>query len=641
MPGSAARLVALSGLTTALSVTIGVTSVPAQPLAPRVAPEAARPVAVEASMRAGFVVGQVTDDRGDVVSGVAVTAIGTTQAQARTDAAGQFRLALVPGDYILRASREGYVSPYRESVRIRASAQIERNITVTRQPGLPDRRVLLAGTGMGAAAEDTLPLTPVAKPEGRSDSLQAWYLRHLPRTVLRDGVDPRGAAAAERTGYQTASSLFDWIVAGSARAATSFFTDTDFSGQFNVLTTSALSPTMGWDAQLPRGVAYLAVGAPVGTHGDWRVRGALSTGGLTSWVALAEYEARAVHAHAFRAGMSYGAQRFSDSGSAAILRAADGVRSAASLYAFDHWRVSPGVEIDYGLRADRYDYLSQHNFLSPRLGARVAVLPRTFITASASSAVIAPGMDAFLPPPTSGPWLPPDRTFAALVAGSTFTPERVHRVELGAERAFGPIGQARTVAAHWFYEHTRDQLATLFGLDAGRDVGHYYVATAGDVTLQGWRVSASGWFTARVKASVAYSLSHASWTHGPQAAAIGAVQPSARRPQHERLHDVTSSLQASIPETRTSLSVAYRVNSAFTRSDAAGLGPVFDGRFDIQVRQALPYQPIRGGQIDVLVAINNLFRDPATGGAFGGAFYDELLTVRAPHRVLGGVQVRF
>lgn len=636
MPGSAAKVFALSSLSTALSVTLGVTCVSAQALVSRT-PTA---VAVEASMRAGVVVGSVTDESGAVVPGVAVAAIGTTQVQVKTDLKGQFRLQLVPGDYILRASRDGYVSPYRESVRIRSAAQLERHITITRQPGLPNRTRLLASTGLISAVGDPLPVESVVKSVATSDALQAWYLRHLPRTVLRDGADSNGFEPA-RPEFRHQPSFLDWVVVESARAATSFFVDTDFSGQFNMLTTSALNPAVAWDAQVPRGVAYLSVGAPVGAHGDWRLRGALSTGGLASWVAHGEYEARDVQQHAFRAGMSYGAQRVADSGSAAILTANEGTRTAASVYAFDRWRVGSGLDFDYGLRADRYDYVSGRNFVSPRLGLRLGVLPRTFVTASASSAVVAPGTDAFLPPPSSGPWLPPDRTFATLVPGTALTPERVHRVTVGLERMFGPIGLSRTVRAGWFYEHTADQLATMFGLDAGRGVGHYYVATAGDVSLQGWSVSASGWFTSRVEATLEYSLSRATWAYGPQAVAIAAVLPSALRPSQERLHDLTSTIQARIPESQTNVFIAYRVNSAFTRPDALGLAPMLDGRFDIQVRQALPYQPIRGGKIEVLVSMNNLFRDTANGGAFGGSFYDELLTVRTPRRVLGGVQVRF
>lgn len=633
MPRSAARVIVSSA---ALSLTLGAVQSWAQPIAPR----AVSRVSVEASMRAGHVVGVVKDDRGAAVAGVAVTAIGTTQAQAKTDGTGYFRLALVPGDYILRASRDGYVSPYRESVRIRAAAEIERNITITRQPGLPERKVLLATTGVRQTDVAPIPVEPVVKPAGKADSLQAWYLRHLPRTVLRDGGTPSGVPVERNDGrYQ--SSFFDWAVSSSARAASSFFADTDFTGQLNMLTTSALSGASGWDTQLPRGVAYLSVGAAVGTHGDWRVRGALSTGGLASWVAMGEYEARDVQAHAFRVGMSYGAQRYADAPTNAILTSADSTRHVASIYGVDRWRVNPALEFTYGLRADRYDYVDGRNFLSPRLGVRVGVLARTFVTASAESAVIAPGVDEFLPPPASGPWLPPERTFAPLVTNSAFTPERIHRFEVGAEREFGPIGQARALAVRWFSEQTRDQVATIFGLDEGRHVGHYYVATAGDVMVQGWAVSASGWFTSRVRASVDYSVSRANWEYGPQALAIGRVVPSALRPARERLHDLTTSVRARIPETETNILVAYRMNSAFARPDAAGIAPMFGGRFDVQVRQALPFQPIDGGKLEVLVAINNLFRDPSAGGGLAGSFYDELLTVRTPRRVVGGVQVRF
>ena len=117
MPGSAARVIASFA---ALSSTFGVAQVSAQSVPSRTPVS----VTVEASMRSGRVVGHVRDDRGHVVAGVAVTAIGTMQEMAKTDVSGLFQLHLVPGDYILRASRGGYVSPYREAVRIRAAAQI-------------------------------------------------------------------------------------------------------------------------------------------------------------------------------------------------------------------------------------------------------------------------------------------------------------------------------------------------------------------------------------------------------------------------------------------------------------------------------------------------------------------------------------
>jgi hypothetical protein len=589
-----------------------------------------RQVTVHASAAPGMVTGVVRDDQGQSVAGVAVTAIGTTQAQSRTDATGAFNLALVPGEYVLRATRDGYVSPYKELVRVGASQRLQRNITITKQPDLPMRKVLLAGMTPSLSGERT----PAAAPSARSESVQAWYLRHLPRTILRD---ESGKKDTNRADFKYLPSFLDWVVAESAQAAESFFGDTHFSGQINVLTTSAISSSQGWlPDQLPRGVAYLAVGAPVGVHGDWRLRGALSTGGLSSWVALGEYEARAVKSHAFRVGMSYGMQRAADDFGMALLKSTERSRSVASIDGRDRWRVRPGLELDYGLRFDRYDYVAGSGFISPRIGGRLGVGSRTFVSGLVSSAVIAPGANEFLPPPTSGPWLPPERTFSPLV-GSRFRPERIRRYEAGVEREFGMIGQAHSIGVRWFRETVRNQMATMFGLTDGGAVGHYHVATPGDVSVEGWALRVSGQFTSRVKASMDYSLSRAQWEFGRQARAIARAMPAAVRPEQERLHDLTSTLEAVIPETRTNLSVAYRLNSAFTQDGADGIAPIFDGRFDVQVRQALPYQPINGGRIDLLVSVSNLFRDPRNAGSF----FDELLTVRTPRRVLGGVQVRF
>jgi hypothetical protein len=583
----------------------------------------------QAATRSGVVEGVVRDDRGVAVAGVAVTAIGTSQGQARTDATGAFSLALVPGDYILRATRDGYVSPYREWVRIGASKRLERNITITRQPGLPDRPLLLAGLSESSVtARESSPDAPAAK-----NSLQAWYLRHLPRTILRDG-----AAEPRRSDYRYLPSFLDWLVAESARATTSFFADTDFSGQVNFLTTNAMSASQGWfPTQRPRGIANVSVGAPVGQHGDWRVRAAFGTGGQASWVVLGEYETREVRAHAFRATLSYGAQRPADIAGAAFLPASDRSRSVGSVFAQDRWRVRPGVEVEYGLRVDRYDYVEGQHFLSPRVGARIALAPRTFVTGLASRVTVAPGVDEFLPPPSTGPWAPPERTFAPLVPGAAFRSERVRRYETGLEHDFGVIGHPRTIGVRWFHESSRDQLATLFGVDAGGPASHYHVGSPGSVTVDGWAVRLSGHFTTRIRAAVDYSISRATWVFGRDVAAIVRVMPSAVRPIQERLHDVTSTFDATIPETETRVFVAYRLNSAFARAAAEGLSPIVDGRFYVQLRQALPFQPLAGSHVEFMASVSNLFRDPQ----HAGSFFDELLTVRTPRRVTGGVQVRF
>jgi hypothetical protein len=56
----------------------------------------------------------------------------------------------------------------------------------------------------------------------------------------------------------------------------------------------------------------------------------------------------------------------------------------------------------------------------------------------------------------------------------------------------------------------------------------------------------------------------------------------------------------------------------------------------VQVNQALPGS-LAGTKWEVLFGVRNLFRDPAQAGSI----YDELLVVRPPTRVVGGVLVRF
>jgi len=82
--------------------------------------------------------------------------------------------------------------------------------------------------------------------------------------------------------------------------------------------------------------------------------------------------------------------------------------------------------------------------------------------------------------------------------------------------------------------------------------------------------------------------------------------------------------------------VFYKVNTGYTRSDTSQTRPGLDGRFDVQINQALPFD-LAGTRWEVLVGIRNLFRDPTDPASI----YDELLVVKPPKRVVGGFLVRF
>jgi hypothetical protein len=580
----------------------------------------------EAASRGGRVHGVVRDDAGRAVVGASVVAIGGTiiPVAARSDVTGQFVLLLQPGEYVLRANRSGYVSSYREPVRIQSSTQLERNIVLTRSQA------------------DATPVHDPERQHAHSDT--AWRLRHVTPTALRD-IAVSKVRSFDSGEFRPHPSFVDWMMGESARAAASFFLNTDFTGQVNFLTTSTIGASAsGWlPAELPRGIAYLAVGAPVGSAGDWSVRGALTPSALQSWVVVGEYNARrdqtpldtARGRHALRLGVSYSSQPMAgrEPGIAAM---DDRVRSAGGVYGFDRWQVHPALELDYGLRVDRYDYVADSQFVSPRLGFRLRTLPATYLTVLASQSTAAPGANEFLPPVAGGVWLPPERTFAPLVLGSSFRAERVRGLTVGIEHRLSREPNAPVVAVQHVRQATSDHVATLYGLDAESNVGHYYVATPGSVTSSGWVVRLTGQLSPRVTGSLAYTTALADWIADAHAASIAVLAPDVVRPDRDRFQDLRGSLHASIPETATRIGVAYRVSGARS-AEPIPTHAFAVGRFDVEVRQGVPWKLLRNSRTELVVLFRNLSRDVDEPGSI----YDEMLTVEPPLRVMGGVQVKF
>ena len=256
-------------------------------------------------------------------------------------------------------------------------------------------------------------------------------------------------------------------------------------------------------------------------------------------------------------------------------------------------------------------------------------------TASVAQRMLAPGAEEFLAPTIVGPWLPPERTFAPL-AGEDLRVERGRFLDVGIDHDFdGTL----VLGVRRFYQSVDDQLITLFGLpvDGGpKSPGHYYVASGGSVDADGWGVRLSTAPSQRVRGSVDYSITRAHWVSRGEMAAVAVWAPEAVRPQNEDVHDVTTSVETDIPETATRVFFLYKLNSAFAR----GADPThssLDSRFDLQVNQALPFMPFGSTRWEVLVGVRNLFRDPMDAGSI----YDELLVVRPPKRVIGGVLVKF
>jgi hypothetical protein len=141
--------------------------------------------------------------------------------------------------------------------------------------------------------------------------------------------------------------------------------------------------------------------------------------------------------------------------------------------------------------------------------------------------------------------------------------------------------------------------------------------------------------TGRIRGSLEYSRTTAHWLSRGDIAAIAPWAPAAVRESNDELHDITTSIETDIPETSTRVFVLYKLNTGYTRGPEAST-PGLDGRFDLQVNQALPVT-LAGTKWEVLFGVRNLFRDPGEAGSV----YDELLVVRPPTRVVGGVLVKF
>ena len=322
------------------------------------------------------------------------------------------------------------MSTYRETIRLVAGGAEHRTITLTRAARQPAVSLASVAGGSETAVPEPAPSVLLPVSDG-SQTATSWRLRHLPKTVLRDGSDPLSWDPDGPVWALDRPSLFETIAANPARATASFLAGTDFTGHLDFLTTSSLSASGAVEPlEWPRGVAYLLVGAPVGERGDWAVRAALTAGDLTSWIFLGEYQARPDRDHAFRTGVSDSAQWLTVDPISTATMALPVSRRVGGVYLADRWRLTPRVELNYGGRIDRYDYLVDPNLVSASLGVRAQVGLRTAVVASMSPHMTAPGADQFLPPAAGGVWLPPERTFSPLNASNVLRPERVDRYDV-------------------------------------------------------------------------------------------------------------------------------------------------------------------------------------------------------------------
>lgn len=594
------------------------------------------PILKLAAAETGLIEGRVTDERGRPLDGAVISALGGTTAFAVSDRTGEFSLKqLPPGPYLLRVHMTGFIAARSTMVNVRPSSRSASSFTLRRE-GVDGARVSEASVGSAIGAPEG-----AAKGGDRDESELGWRLRHLKRGVLRD-ADTFATIPQDDNNNWFLGDSFEFLgraVGSSAKAAKSLFGDLALDGQVNLLTTGAFdSPVQLLQLDRTSSVAFFSVGAPVGSHGVWNVRAAMNQTDLSSWLVAGNYVVRADVPHQYRFGMSYSLQRYAGGNTEAIAAVAETARDVGSLYAFDEWRVSRYLAVEYGASYAHYDYLPTPSLFSPRVAATFSPAEAWRVRVQASRDQSAPGAEEFLPP-VSAEYLPPQRTFSPLARSGWHTQEMVS-YSVGLERVFN--GAALSV--RWFNEDIDNQTVTVFGLrradSAAATLGHYYVGSAGDASLHGVGFALTHALLPNLRGTVDYSLATADWT-GQSApleyALLTRWVPSAVRQNSERIQDVTTSLETDIPYSATRVVMLYKLNNSFATGSRESDAPALAARFDLRVTQALPFMNFRTSQWEMLVGVRNLFHDSLANTSV----YDELLVVRPPKRVVGGLTVKF
>jgi hypothetical protein len=591
-----------------------------------------------AAVSDGRLRGTVVDEEGEPLSGVVVSAMGMATAFQVTDEMGQFMFRDLPlGAYLVRAHLKGYVPVRAREVQVIATGRAVSNFElILHQAETASPVVLAAGMGLVDAGVERGDAPEVTTSKNKE---RAWRLRHLRRSILKEASPGTELAGNRDPAFGDIWSGFGRAVVGTpVRLATALFSDPVVSAEFNFLTSTSFSrpqDLFSGSVGLPRGVAYVALEVP-DADAVWSVQGAMTQGDLASWILAGSYASGTKGAHQFKVGMSYSMQRYAGGNTDALTSMRDGSRNSGVVYGSDRWSLGSSAEFEYGARFAVYDYLtSARGLLSPHASLTVSPIGGDSfqVRASISQDSVAPGAAEFLPP-SSGLLLPPERTFSAALAGSGFAPELVRNVEVGVQRE---MPGTFVVGVRAFRQSVANQIVTLFGSQStGPEaaIGHYYVGSAGDFDARGVGLSVRRSLPVGLTGAVEYTVTDATWLRRTDSGPALALALS--RPDEERMHDITTLVEGEVPSTSTRVFLIYKLNSVLALPDAQA-GSRTGRRFDFRVNQALPFLDFTSAEWEILVSVRNIFHDAVTDMSV----FDEVLVVRSPKQIVGGLTVRF
>lgn len=605
------------------------------------------------SFPAGNIEGRVLDDSGSPVVGAMVSVVGRTTAAASTDRDGRYLLRELPfGPYILSVHSRGYFKSRGRTVQLTASKISIPEIQLARARKTPvltpavveepePQMTQLAGFSSAMAQPDSsrVEMAPTGASSSTSSAASddepseegetAWRMRHLPRSILKDAEDaawPSNDGADSARWYERRSAAFVPIA---------FFSELPLSGQVNLMTMDSFdSPGEIFAENAPRSVAFVSVNTQA-AGGAWSMQGAMTQGDLASWIVAGSYKSIESANHAYELGMSYSTQRYDGGNVAAAGAIRENARNVGSVYGYDEWTLSPRFVLGYGTGYARYDYIGGPGVWSPRFSITVP-MDGFRVKALASRKVLVPGQEEFAPSAT-GLWLPPERTFSSLSYDGRFATENIRHLQVAIER---DLASGITVSMRGFDQRVDNQLIEIFDMVPGGNeapLGHYYVASGGDIDARGWAVGMTHEVPGYVRGTIEYTVSTAYWDPTSDVTMARAVR-SVSISSSEKIHDLQTAIEATIPQTATRVSARYRMNTAFWNGEPdAQFRSNANTRFNLRVNQSLPFLRFSNADWEALVDIRNMFREVDVESSV----YDEAFAIRAPKRIVGGLLVRF
>lgn len=555
----------------------------------------------------GGLVGWVESTRGVPVAGAVISVFGKGIRGGSfitfSDSTGQFLLPSLPaGSYTLRALGDGHLPAPARHVTVLPNRDSVFTVSLTPLGESP---------GTKAGDEDS-----VAEAETVARELR-WLMRHKRRSVLETHGDDRpreqgGVAPAPPYLLERAAA---WVP--------------DLSGSVEVRTTPAAVGLNGDGLNAnatPASLGALRLKGRLADIGSWSLGGLLTESESTSWRMAAEFVIEPGGGHEITTGAGYGTRYWRP-----LVPSGDGHldnRAVGAIFLRDEWAVGERLRASVGMKYSYVGFVQDRNSMDPVATLEFRGGRHTRIRGTYASRTLVPGGDLLtLSTLNSSPLV----SFAAMAPD--LRAERLSHYELAADHSLG----ATSLGAYTFYEDVRDPLVSAFG-EPG-PVRSLQIANSRAASVRGMGFTVGHRFGDVVNTSVSYTYGRSGREDGPlpelPSAAAGWIPATYREAD---FHDLVARLETCFDLTDTRVVAFYRVNTLSAEGDGRGgrTGST-NTRFDIQLTQGLPFlQPLTRADWEVLLAVRNLLYETTEGGTL-----DELMVVRPPKRVLGGISIRF